>query len=734
MRRSFLLALSVVVIGAALSGCQSDAQKMDKGLAKEYQERYQHCLKSIERFNKYAGFDFVEESGVCKCNGVECNGGDFCSPTAACEKTIIKPECTDGKICISQTIGQVCKDGHWGAPVNCKDSGEVCNTEVQGASVCAPACSNDFCTQDKDGVGSMYKCIEGGLYDEPKLCKDTDTDIIDKDKKDVSCTFNFDNNTSACGDCRNGDVQCVDDNTAKFCENGQWSNEIPNKSNKYLDCSISCEISDGPDKCYNTRTCFKEMDSGRSLVAILTESGELKEVETCTNTCKNGACVIEPEKPVECPKSCTNGCEGTTDICKEEPEPSVECQDPCPPGEACNDITGYTCKCTVGFYKCENKKIYQCNDDGWAEIAGIECSFGCTDAAPSNDISDETRLEKIYCLSSGGDKTCDNNFSCNDYMVKCQSGDDFIDINDASNVSVLKNELENLGCAYDSANNRIYCGKQSGDTIDNTDGCCDAEQTYCFGGKTYDCKSKKLEQNTNCDDKCAGKNDGTTVNCGPSCQNSCSDGEECNESTGYECQCKLGYFKCEDGYIWSCNIDHEWIKGKLDCANGCKAGVGPKSANSIGNGTTDDLKKMFCADGSDEVCDSSVYYVCKDNGRVGKCSSGADVNGCADVDDADMLMINTDNSISLCRSRQTLACDAFPDGLVNDLMRLQTKKCSGTVEAKSIQLACDCNSNITFDSWYYIYMDTGGYRSLVKFYAQYDGNGSGTCNLTISGD
>ena len=171
MYRKLLFSLAIISIGVSFLGCQSDAQKMDKGLAQEYQDRYNSCLDSVKKFSRYAGFGFIEERGVCQCNGNECHGGQICNQFAQCEDiNSVKKECTEGeKICVSPTIGQICnKNNRWEAPIACEGN-NICNSQAEGDSICAPKCSDNGCFQDEKGA-YVKKCHDGNYEDEIMEC------------------------------------------------------------------------------------------------------------------------------------------------------------------------------------------------------------------------------------------------------------------------------------------------------------------------------------------------------------------------------------------------------------------------------------------------------------------------------------------------------------------------------------------------------------------------------------
>jgi hypothetical protein len=741
MRRTLLLVLSVVVTGAAVSGCQSDAQKMNKGVAKEYQYRYNACMQSLTKykFEERDGFGFNAEKGVCECSGnfcelgcnvigkcsecdseesVECieNGNESvvtrciegikqetkcnlgCTITE--DKGSVCRQCNDNEkpICISDKSYQVCDNGIL-KEIQCENEDEVCNART---GQCTASCgmTNDVVCQSTSNNGSILKtCIDG------KWIKGEESSF-------------------PCGSDHTG----IDENCPTYtCEDGFLSEYVNCELYMFHYCPLGCasetscyEIPDQPIECLETCSVGDKCDYSRGVCQCMDDHYKCEDrniyqcsdgewgpsVSSCDYGCKDGNSSLSgPGLNINDVKDI---------LCNPE-LPACTSETDCPKGEEC-DSTTYQCKCTDGYYKCKNKKIYQCNDDGWAEIAGIECSSGCTDAAPSNDISDESRLEEIYCLPSGGDKTCDNNFSCYNYMVKCQSGDDFIDINDASNANVL--QVNNLGCAYDSANNRFYCSKQPGETIDSSSGCCNAEQTYCFGGKAYDCKSKRLEQNTNCDDNCAGKSNGKTVSCDPICSD--------------------GYYKCENRDLMKCTGGGWEQETSEFCTNGCKTGVGPVSGYGQ---DPDGLKNLLCAEGSNpSECDSRYSYVCE-SGSVKKCEVvNNNLTDCSIVHGAKMLNINAPNMISGCGDALLLLCSEFNSDLLSKLMQLQAYKCAGAgFYAEPIHLDCICNSSSSFSGMYYVGWDdltSNNYRSLVELYVKYDGSegtaGSYNCSVTFS--
>ena len=284
MNRQPFYTLAVLLVGVSLLECQSEHQKMTNGAAKEYQDRYNNCQDSVEKFSRYAGFDFVEEKGVCKCNGSECQGSEVCGPHVVCEAQDIeiKTECKKGdKICISQKIGQVCEDDHWSKPINCEEN-TVCNTKVQGDDqICAQECIVGYCHQEADGFSYFHACDDGKYAKTGTLC------TASKNKEQKTPCILLENNTSECAECLEGESYCIDSKNADICKNGRWKND--------LECTMCLE-----NECYSTPLCVNKPDNGGSEVLITSGSGKQIVLKTCDGGCD--------EKGTDCADNRATGC------------------------------------------------------------------------------------------------------------------------------------------------------------------------------------------------------------------------------------------------------------------------------------------------------------------------------------------------------------------------------------------------------------------------------------------
>ena len=99
MSKQTIWTLSILCCaGFAMLGCQSDYQKMDKGLAEKYQNRYNMCKQSLitNDFEGYVGFGFEREIGACECNGQLCEFGCRANGECAeCQELEMNKKCEE---------------------------------------------------------------------------------------------------------------------------------------------------------------------------------------------------------------------------------------------------------------------------------------------------------------------------------------------------------------------------------------------------------------------------------------------------------------------------------------------------------------------------------------------------------------------------------------------------------------------------------------------------------------
>ena len=749
MRRSFLLVLSVVVIGAAVSGCQSDAQKMDKGLAKTYQERYQHCLVSIERFKKYAGFDFVEEKGVCQCNGVECSGEQICNQYAQCKgiDSVNNEECDDGaKICISPKIGQICKDKRWSAPITCEGN-DVCDPLVPGDSICASECSDTVCFHDDDGH-YYEKCIDGTYENVKTVCQN------------ASCTLG-ENNTSNCGECKNGEARCQDEISAIICENGRWPNKNDIDISKINNC-VLCEN----DKCYKKPICMTVLETGIVNVVSIATDGGRNEVP-CNGICENGVCVepcedgtykcINDGQIRKCSGNNWNDAGNCPGGCKEGVTPKTYENDNAAKAELCTE-------CLKSEYKCEDGKIYACTNEHWGDEVISTCPTECKENGAVQPISDGA---VVAALCASAPEPCDaGTYKCVDKKIYACTNEHW----DNEVISTCPSECKENGvvqpisdgavvaalCAPESCEDGTYkCNEGqisecSSNTWNNagkcTDGCSGDETPRQFENdaeavaalcackeNTYKCVDKNIY-------KCTGKQWSDEVNL--TCQSGCKENGAVQAISGGAveaalCACEENTYKCINGQISRCS-DNNWNDAGI-CLGKCKGEVTSQPVNDV-----ETAKAELCADGSEpSACDGDYYYVCKKNESVGKCSfeSGINEDECPGVADVDMLMINSnDKSFSLCSGGNWNAkCDEFPDKLEGNLIERQNEVCTNPVGYSICFGGCACEQfDDSFDGKYYVNLSNAhNYQAMTQFFViwEEDEDGEqGTCELCINTD
>ncbi len=741
MIRKQLVSLATLSIALSFLGCQSDAQKMTRGAAKEYQLRYDNCIQSVEHFRRYAGFDFVEEMGVCQCNGTVCTGEEVCNIYGKCEKikTDDTPECKgEERICISPTMGQICENNKWSKPINCAQDNKLCNYKIQGNHqnedssealdeaqkealyrnrICLEECGGDICGKDDNTTNTMVFYCENGVITHEKNCESK-----------VSCTWNVDHDRAECGECLDGDIKCTDNQKGiQTCINGQWTDR---------ETCVLC--ADG--KCYQQICADNKDSSGGSETIYITEDGK-HAVKECINGCNDAHTDCKDQETKECePGSikceddelmtcqynndlstniwvkefCANGCNEEKNACKPECTPGAkecggnifkECDSSgkwsktdC--GDAgCND-DGCNSKgpdCTDNEKKCDNNQEWSCNNGTW--VGGNTCDHGCNGKSCAKCEPGETQCVGIQ-IKTCTDGVWSNPHDCDEGKVcigkecqlkpsydKCKAGETKCD---GEQIKTCTNG--EWGNAENCPNPEEVCKSETQECGSKLD------PPICNEGETQCINKDKMQTCTNGE-----WGDPQECRVGETCQND-------------KCSCIPGKSKCWDGYKSIC-LHNNWVTPQ-ECPYGCN------EAN------TD------CADSPSippqPTCNSDWYYKCSgaEPFELKICQEKTD-NSCWESKE-DILMLTIDMTIDPhkahlyynCAKTEPFAKCDLPEPPANFnkmLTDIQDDTCNVTASSNSVILEnCQFNSAalgaFSLQSYVeFIAENISSYKSKVKF-------------------
>ena len=645
---------------------------MHHGLAREYQDRYNSCITSAQKFSRYAGFGFVEENGVCQCNGKECGGNEVCSPHGICEKlNIIKPECEENsKTCISPTFGQICrKNDHgelkWSEPKTCTGN-DVCNTNV-GSDICGQYCSVNVCHQ-KDGKAYYSECVDGSYIE--RQCWDPN----------VSCTKN-DYNTSKCGECRNGYKDYKDEQVVGICVNGQW---------------VEC-IWYEDDNCYTQQQCVNNTNGGSEILLTTDDGIQIIKNECeygcdgdhCTNNAVKLPCVEDIRRcVVNTLETCHYGHWVVDGLCANQ----------------CNsDSTACNPECDGDAKKCEDDSEYYCDDGKW--VKGQLCTLGCNGNVCAEQVSEGSKgsvecKDNVLIICNDGDwetTNCSDDAPCNAALRKCQctEGDkkcdgNFLKICNASG-GWDKHDCGSAGCDPVSA----ACRSSSE---------CNAGTYKCQDGNIYQCSDHNWSP--------------TTLSCSNGCNadGSIDSFNSSDSAMQNMCACDDGVYYCVNGEAFQCN------GGKLTVASGCDCTGHDSGINNDCNSYPDCETTYY-------QCYSSGVMRCVFN------PGGGMAFGCKTIVGKNILLIESHNDEKLnlqwCEHPDVFHCDD-QKGLMDSLTRLINYTCSDPRQPDMIQLTgCDVDSVLFVDGWYYVdYRSSSNLFPRAMLYAKV---GKGTMTISSTG-
>ncbi len=215
----------------------------------------------------------------CKADGMEC-GECLSNVNTKCEDGVFY-KCVDGQYTNTECpLGMGC---HTVSSADKKIA--ACNE-----------CNHDKCAKSSatSEVGYITKCING-MWDDGD---DNSGPCEASDGKYVSCQ-----SETQCGECKNGDIRCKDENNTLICQNGKWVNGKCEGFDQICDTKTNKCI-DNPNKCTPGE--------------IACVPGDKDTPQTAYRECKeysNGSTYWGPEIK----------CEGNTPICANKPGVGPAC-------------------------------------------------------------------------------------------------------------------------------------------------------------------------------------------------------------------------------------------------------------------------------------------------------------------------------------------------------------------------------------------------------------------------
>ena len=372
MRRIILCLACVSACGILTNGCDSEGQNAlrlsceatlgDKAVCKKISNDLQlYCFKSekVSSENKENCLSVVNdfdlscvlsgglvEEKLCKCDGITCDDGGVCISNKNVLKCEIERSCDDGQTkCENsvssdgKSIGQIytCVKGEWRPPTACNDvscqykESDASKRKSDDLGVCGECVDSTIsaCVDSLDtGIGLIPTCRNGSR-------------VMEACANNTSCKSD-EESESVCGNCHNGDTQCIGDTSYQICEKGKWSETKVCPGNAQC-VSDHCDDA-GLTSCTGTTTLcrdgkIQECINEKYTVAVACQnSNGCKDSQTC-GECRSGESRCEnKDNPAE--GSYIYSC-GNDYMPVEPPEDSVySCQSDTDDGE-----------CTNGFYK-----------------------------------------------------------------------------------------------------------------------------------------------------------------------------------------------------------------------------------------------------------------------------------------------------------------------------------------------------------------------------------------------
>ncbi len=599
MSKRYVIAVFSVFFAAACASCGDESVIMFDCLAdacdKDDNMLIKRCMAGHwrdERCNE--GF----ACGIDEAGKAICRQSDAPDPSGECVPSEVK--CSGGKII-------VCGDDQtWGAPADCPNPGDICQT-VGNAEKCAPKTMECAPSEVKCNGEKIIVCGDDQTWGAPADCPNPG---------DICQTVG---NVDICApkpkECEKGEIKCFDagsglqTNLFYPCDGQYWGNLA------MCDPGKACAIADGVHKC-ETQTippelCQKDAiacvdpgnDSAYKTCVALTGGGtDWSETTSHCNAGQRCFSVDGTDQCAVCPKGASKCADGATHAilaCKEGKEWT--------PTETCANDSPFCAETMVGFAQCvpclngtkrcnalvKTPQIEICENNKWKQLescAGRTCigdeenvkTPRCVDCKPDGI----KRCKSTVIQTCGGNVWIDGedckhqNKVCDAAAFKCveeQCADGAAKCDDKGNFYV---------CESKSWVKRAECGAQdqcigSASTPNAPLGCkcakdalvCDAAknnvmkcQENKLGGKTY----MSLVPNEVCKAGMCMSDSGNAKNAYCKCDNGTF---ECTSSVGFR-YCKNGKWTADlcavntvcDARLGTCNsqCDAPALSGKID--------------------------------------------------------------------------------------------------------------------------------------------------------------------------
>ena len=391
--------------------------------------------------------------------------------------------CTEGQRRCYGEHSQVCKDGAYTTEkctMGCDAVSGKCNTSPVTPKIC-----DDGKFQCADG--KLEKCVSNAWVKQEECPADRCDATVGK------C------NPAADKVCDEGKFQCADGKLNK-CVSNAWV--------KQEECPA--------DRCDAT-------------------AGKCNTENQPADKCTNGKFKCENDKLYKCENESWNAgtdCPAATHICNAEATDEA--------GACVVKSTEPADKCMNGKFKCENDKLYKCENEAWN--TGTDCPTA------THTCNAEATDEASACVEKStepAEKCTNGKFKCeNDKLYKCE------------------NEAWNTGkdcpaathtCNAEAENEEMACVEKSTEPPAEK---CTNGKFKCENDKLYKCENESWDAGTAC----------------PAAKCNAETGV-CNEEQPPADKCETGKFKCENDKLFKCE-NESWDAGTACPAAKCNAETG----------------------------------------------------------------------------------------------------------------------------------------------------------------
>ncbi len=465
--------------------------------------------------------------------------------------------------------------------------------------------------------------------------------------------------------CTEGAKECIDDNNARNCQGGQWSN-IPCSSDEICQEGVCTQVTEPAptDECSKEEiACADEHTSKKC------EEGKWVEVPCESNeTCQDGICkeVSEPGPTEECKaneKDCAD--DHNAKKCEEGKWVTVPCEsnETCQDG-VCEQTSTQPEKCTENATECvDDDHVRKCIKGNW-ETSECKANEICKDNACSTVTVQPQEVLKTGTLKDVGKKCSLDDFTdaCDDnQMIYCTSKG----IIDATNICDILSESNDMnvechvingvaGCVYPDDNNKPEkCDAESIHVKCHSDG---ITASYSGCGKAEDGNLYVLGEYTK------------------TCAMECKDDVGCVEIPESErCDVATHIETCESNNIVSC-VNGRLTKidcGKQTCHSFATKGVAKCTDNTTCN-----------KEGSSIVCD----FQYNDSGE--DLDAFANSYICAKAEDNKRYLYQTDHEKCSYNCVSDIGCVSYIKGEGDECYESSYEEQCRTASGHSVAMFC----------------------------------------------